>query len=57
MRRTFAVLATAATLAVGLAGPAAAGAPRDTQDANCRPGTQCHFEKTGWSSPPRNVGG
>jgi hypothetical protein len=59
MRRALVVLTTAATLAVGTAGPAAAGPPRDTQDVNCRPGTQCLFLKTGWTFPPgrRNVGG
>ena len=59
MRRALVVLATAATFAVGVAGPATAGPPRETGDKDCRPGTQCLSLKTGWVEPPgrRNVGG
>ncbi len=60
MRRLLLLLTATASLVLGAGvGAAAAGPPRETEDVNCRPGTQCLFLKTGWQLPPgrRNLGG
>ena len=59
MRRLLVLLVATTSLALGLAAPAAAAPPSETDDVDCRPGTQCLFLKTGWQMPPgrRNVGG
>ena len=63
MRRTLVVLATAASVTLGVAGPAAASAdhvpppPSTTGDQHCRLASDCHpgLHK-GWENK-RNVGG